>query len=84
VYAVLGRGEPALFHALRCLDVCNENGLESFVPASAHEALARAYAVLGDVEQAQVERNLAYQLAVALDDDDDRAVIESDLATLPL
>jgi len=84
VYAVLGRGEPALFHAQRCLDLCNDSGLDSFVPASAHEALARAYAVLGDVEQAQIERNRAYQLAVELDDDDDRAVIEADLSTLPL
>ena len=84
VYAVLGRGDQALFHAQRCLDLCDENGVESFVPASAHEALARAHAVRGDMEAARVERNLAYALAVELDDDDDRAVIEADLATLPL
>lgn len=84
VYAVLGRGDQALFHAQRCLDLCDENGVESFVPASAHEALARAHAVRGDLEAACVERNLAYALAVELDDDDDRAVIEADLATLPL
>ena len=84
VYAVLGRGDQALFHAQRCLDLCDENGVESFVPASAHEALARAHAVRGDIEAARVERNLAYALAVELDDDDDRAVIEADLATLPL
>ena len=84
VYAVLGRGDQALFHAQRCLDLCDENGVESFVPASAHEALARAHAVRGDMEAARVERNLAYALAVELDDADDRAVIEADLATLPL
>ncbi|MSW41395.1 MAG: hypothetical protein F2842_04230 [Actinobacteria bacterium] len=84
VYSVLGRGDQALHHAQRCLDLCDENGVESFVPASAHEALARAHAVRGDLDAALVERNRAYALAVELDDDDDRAVIEADLATLPL
>jgi hypothetical protein len=51
--------------------VCEEFDIGSFVPASAHEALARA------------ERNLAYGVAIDLDDDD-RGVIEGDLATLPL
>jgi len=40
--------------------------------------------VRGDLDAALVERNRAYALAVELDDDDDRAVIEADLATLPL
>lgn len=84
VYAVLGRGDQALYHAQRCLDLCTEHGIESFVPASAHEALARAYAVQGDFDAARAERELSYQIAVNLDDDDDRAVIEADLATLPL
>jgi hypothetical protein len=84
VYAVLGRGEQSLYHAQRCLDICEEHGIESFVPASAHEALARAYAVLGDLDAARRERDLSYALAVNLEDDDDRAVIEADLATLPL
>jgi len=84
VYAVLLRGEQALYHAQRCLMICSDPGIESFVPASAHEALARAYAVRGDLELARHERNVAYALAVDLEDDDDRAVIEADLATLPI
>ncbi len=47
-------------------------------------AMARALAVLGDIDGALAERNIAYALAVALEDDDDRAVIEGDLGTLPL
>ena len=83
VYAVLGRGDQALYHAQRCLAVCEEFEVVSFVPASAHEALARAHAVRGDMETARAERNLSYGAAIDLDDDD-RGVIEADLATLPL
>jgi hypothetical protein len=46
--------------------------------------LARAYAVSGDIEAATAERNIAYALAVNLEDDDDRGVIEGDLGTLPI
>ena len=83
VYAVLGRGDQSLYHAQRCLAVCEEFDIGSFVPASAHEALARAHAVRGDMDAARAERNLAYGAAIDLDDDD-RGVIEGDLATLPL
>ena len=83
VYAVLGRGDQALYHAQRCLAVCEEFEVVSFVPASAHEALARAHAVRGDMEAARAERTLSYGAAIDLDDDD-RGVIEADLATLPL
>jgi hypothetical protein len=83
VYAVLGRGDQSLYHAQRCLAVCEEYEIGSFVPASAHEALARAHAVRGDMEAARAERNLAYGAAIDLDDDD-RGVIEADLATVPI
>ena len=83
VYAVLGRGDQSLHHAQRCLAICEEHDVMSFVPASAHEALARAHAVRGDMDAARAERNLAYGAAIDLDDDD-RGVIEADLATLPL
>ena len=83
VYAVLGRGDQSLYHAQRCLAVCEEYEIGSFVPASAHEALARAHAVRGDMDAARAERNLSYGAAIDLDDDD-RGVIEADLATLPI
>jgi hypothetical protein len=83
VYAVLGRADQALYHAQRCLDICLEFGIESFVVASAHEALARAYAVSGQFEAARAERNASYAAAIDLDDDD-RSVIEADLSTLPI
>jgi hypothetical protein len=84
VYAELGDGTQALRHARRCLELSVLDGVDDFVEASAHEALARALAVSGDMEAARAERDLAYGLAVNLEDDDDRGVIESDLATLPI
>jgi hypothetical protein len=83
-YAVLGRPEPALVHARRCLDLCEEHQLDGFIVASAHEALARAYMVDGEVNAARIERDIAAELAAALQDLDDRAVVEGDLATLGL
>ena len=52
VYAVLGRPGEALHHARRCLALSAVDGVDPFVAASAHEALARAYAIAGDVESA--------------------------------
>lgn len=84
VYAVLGMGETSMWHARRCLALCEEYGFENFLPASAHEAISRAWCVLGDFDEARRERDLAYGLAVDLEDEDDRGVIESDLASLPI
>ena len=82
-YAVLGRAEPSLVHAQRCLELCTEHQLEGYIVASAHEALARAYLVAGDPIAARTARDRAAALAAALPDPDDRAVVEGDLATLP-
>ena len=84
VYAALGRPESALYHARRCLEISTSDGVDPFVEASAHEAMARALAIAGDLDGARAERNAAYALAVELDDDDDRGVIEGDLGTLPI
>ncbi len=83
-YSVLARPEPALTHAQRCLDLCEQHQLDGFIVASAHEALARAHLVNGDLAAARAERDLAASLAADLDDLEDRAVVEGDLATLPL
>ncbi len=84
VYALLGLPEAALRHGERALELCETYGIGGYVPASAHEAIARAYAVGGDRDSALRHRDLAAALAAALDDPDDRAVVDGDLATLPL
>ena len=83
VHAVLGDGPRSLHHAERCLAICESERVDDFVPASAHESMSRAYAVLGDMDAARDQRNLAYRIALELDDDD-RDVIEHDLNTLPI
>lgn len=83
VYAVLGRGEPAVHHARRCLQLCVEHGLGGFLPASAHEALARALVVAGDRDLAAQHRSEAVRLCALIEDLDDRAVIEAQIASLP-
>lgn len=83
VHSVLGHGAEALEHAQRCLAIAESDRVDDFVPASAHEALARAYAVNGDMVKARAERNLSYGLALGLDNDE-RDVIEHDLGTIPI
>jgi DNA-binding transcriptional MerR regulator len=81
VYAVLGRGEPALHHARRVRDICEEHGIGDWDLAFAHEALARAHAVAGDREAAATHARRAEAVPVA--EPEDRALLAGDLATIP-
>jgi hypothetical protein len=83
VYTVLGRGEPALHHAARCLEICTENGIADWDLAYAHEALARAYATSGDHERAVASRRDAERAANGIAGAEDREHLERDLLTLP-
>jgi hypothetical protein len=82
VYAVLGRAEPALFHAQRSLDLCLEHGIGDFDLAYAYEALARAHRVAGN--EAELRRNLeaARRAAEAIADPDDRDHFDEGVAEL--
>jgi hypothetical protein len=84
VYAVLGRPEPALHHARRCLELCESvvDDLDEFDLPFAYEALARAYAVAGDEEQARHWLARARAAGEAVSDEDDRALLEADLGTI--
>jgi hypothetical protein len=81
VYALLGRGEPALHHATRCLAITEANGFDDFDLAYAHEAMARALALIGAHDDAAV--HLATAKSVTVADDEDRALVEADLAAGP-
>jgi hypothetical protein len=85
VYAVLGRAEPALHHARRCLALCEAGGegFEDWDVAAALEALARAHAVGGDDEAAKAAAERARAAAEAIADAADREVILADLPALP-
>ena len=84
VYAVLGRAEPALFHARWCLARADSSDLPDWVRAEAHEALARAHAVAGDTAEARRHADEARAIAGTIEDDEDREVVLGDLSTLPL
>ena len=83
VYAVLGRGEPALWHARRCVELCEEHGLGDWDLAAAYEAMSRASLVAGDDAAARSWKDRATSALADIADPDDREPIEADLATLP-
>ena len=84
VYVVLGRPEPALHHAHRCLAWCEANpeALEDWDLPYAHEALARAHALAGDSDEARRHADRARELAAGVAGAEDREHLEADLATL--
>lgn len=84
VYAVLGRGEPAMWHAQQVLEICQAHDIKDFDLAFAYEALARSAAINGD---AAASRQWLAQAVAACDqiaEDDDRDLVRSDLATIPV
>lgn len=84
VYVVLGRAEPALHHARRCLEICEASpeALEDWDLPYAHEALARAHGLAGAADAAGEHAQRARELGAAIADPEDREHLEADLATL--
>lgn len=82
VYAILGRGEPALWHARRCLAICEEHRIGDWELAFAHEAIARAHRVAGDHGAADAEVAIARELGAAIAETEDRELLLGDLATV--
>jgi hypothetical protein len=83
VYALLGRGEPALHHAQRGLAICTANGIKDWDLAYAYESLARAAAVSGDAAAAGDWLAQARAATAEVEDEEDRELLLSDLATIP-
>jgi hypothetical protein len=83
VYSVLGRGEPALWHAHRCLELLTEfGGGEEWDMASACESLARAYAAAGDRESSKAWLAKGREALAMITDPEDRAQIQADLDSI--
>jgi hypothetical protein len=80
VYTVAARANEACAHAERCLELCEQNGLEDWDLAFAYEALARAARVAGDGEQ--VTRFVDLARTVEISEAEDRELLERDLATV--
>jgi hypothetical protein len=86
VYAALGRPEPALHHANRCLELvrAEPDAHEDWDLASALELLARAHLAAGDRGEAERYAALAQEELSAIADPDDREMIAGQLAELAL
>jgi hypothetical protein len=84
VYSVLGRAEPALHHAKRSFEICEQHpdNVEDWDLAFAYEALARANRVAGNEEEARRYEERGRELADAISDPEDREIVLKDLATL--
>jgi hypothetical protein len=82
MYTVLGRGEPAIAHAQRCLDICNEHGLADWDLAYSYEALARAHKTAGHAAAAKKFKMLARAAGDQIAGDEDGEHFEADYATL--
>jgi DNA-binding transcriptional MerR regulator len=80
VYATLRRFEPALHHAKRALEICEASRLADFDLAFCYEAMARAYAVGGDAEEAKLWADRAREVPIA--EDDDRELLTSDVDSI--
>ena len=84
VYSVLGRAEPALHHARRCLVLCEQHpdNVEDWDVAFAYEALARASRVAGEEDEARRYELRGRELADQIADPEDRDIVLRDYATL--
>ena len=81
VYAVLRRGEPAVFHARRCLGLAQRQSLTGFHLANAHEAMARALALLKEPVAAE-HLQIARELLKSVTNVKERRILEADLKSI--
>jgi hypothetical protein len=85
VYSALRRGEPALWHARRCVAITEAaTDREAWDVPAAYEATARAHAAAGDEAAARDWVRRAREALESIDDADDRQPIEHDLDALAL
>jgi DNA-binding transcriptional MerR regulator len=86
VYSILGRPEPALHHARRCVELVEAapDEMEDWDIAGAHEALARAHLVAGEVDEARRNHELACEETAKVANREDAKHIQADLDALPL
>jgi hypothetical protein len=84
VYATLGRAEPALHHARRCVAYCEASpeAMEDWDLPFAYEALARANAVAGDEEESAHYLARAREVGDLIEGAEERALLDRDLATI--
>lgn len=83
VYSVLNRPESALYHARNCLTLTEEHSFKDFDLAYAYEAMARAYAALGNEEECRKYLDLTIEAGEKISAKEDRELFFSDFDTEP-
>lgn len=78
----LDRAEPALWHARRCLEICEANGIGDWDLAFAYEALARASRVAGDRDATERWLAAAREAGEQIAEVEERDLLRSDIATI--
>lgn len=84
VYAVVGRAEPALHHAERCLAItqAKPENMEDWDLPFAYEALARAHGVAGNARASRRFAELAHESGESIADPEVREHFVAEAATL--
>jgi hypothetical protein len=82
VAAVLGYEDLARRFGERSLEIAVEHSLDPFVKGFAHEAVARAAAIVDDIETFTEHLELARASLTEVEDDEDREILQSDLAEM--
>jgi hypothetical protein len=83
VYSVLSKPESAVYHAMRCLEICKENQIADFDIAFAYEAMARANSIAGNLSESQRYSQLAKEAGEKIEDKDNKKYFFSELGTVP-
>jgi hypothetical protein len=76
------RGEPAIAHAQRCLELCKQHGLADWDIAYAYESLARAHQTAGHIADARKFKKLARAAGDQISEQEERDHFNDDYATL--
>jgi hypothetical protein len=81
VYTVLENKERALHHALRCLELTQQQNLNDFDLAYGYECAARAYALNHDAANFKRYYSLAEAAEKQIKEEEDRKLFHNDLTT---
>ncbi|TFG16403.1 MAG: hypothetical protein EU530_11850 [Promethearchaeota archaeon] len=82
VYAVLNQPLACLFHAQRCLEITSQNDIKDFDLAFAYEAMARAHAISGNIEEKEKYIKCAKKAAEIIKDEEDKKYTLSEIESI--
>ena len=84
VYAAAGHPHACLYHAQRCMALTEEHGIGDFDLAFAHEALARAYSLLKEIDLMNKHLKLGKDATEKIKDEGDKAYTLGELENIKI